>query len=111
MPRSKIQLKELTEIDTQEFFENEYPEAKLAFVKSLSLMFDNEQEIDENILKELINKMLNVRDDNLPDSKLLKFIEYLAKNKPKQEIVMMVEEDLDNGLFSRSCCTSSSYTA
>ena len=91
--RSKLQLNELNDIDIQDFFQNEYPESKLAFIKSVSIIFENEQEIDEKILNNLIKEMVNIKDANLTDAKLSRFMEYLAKNKPKQEILMMVEED------------------
>ena len=107
--RSKLQLAELTQTDISEVFEIEYPDNKLAFMKATMLLLSEEQELNPESLWKIVKQMLNLSNTNLPDTKLLPFMDFLAKNKPKQEIVLMVEEDFIMETIKLWCVAVEAY--
>ena len=91
--RSKIQLQELTSADIIDLFEKNYPDSKLVFVRAISILFSEDQELTENGFIKLISFMVNVTNESLTDAMLIPFLEFVAKNKPKQEIIHTVDDD------------------
>ena len=107
--RSKLQLIELTQQDILTVFEMEFPENKLVFIKATVILLADDQELSPESLQKIIESMINLVNSDLSDSKLIPFMEFLAKNKPKQEIVLMVEDDFIMEAIKLWCVAVEAY--
>ena len=91
--KCKIQLKELTSEDEDLIIEElNKGRLKSPFLAAAAILFSSDQELSEKSYQQVMSGMVNVTSDRFNESRLLSFVEFLAKNKPKQEIVNMVEK-------------------
>jgi len=91
--KCKIQLKELTSEDEDMILEEiDKGRTKSPFLTAAAILFSSDQEFTENSFQQIMNGMTSITSEKFSESRLSSFVEFLAKNKPKQEIVNMVEK-------------------
>jgi dynein heavy chain len=91
--KCKLQLKELTAEDEDLILEDiNKGRLKSPFLNAAAILFSSDQELTEQTYQQVMNGMINITSDRFNESRLLNFVEFLAKNKPKQEFVNMVEK-------------------
>ena len=92
--KTKHQLQEVVPADISSILNVEPEEEREdVFIRAVTLLFtDNDDITMENVTK-CINEMCQVTNTSIPDAKLASFIDFLAKNKPKQETLLNVDEN------------------
>ena len=92
--KSKQYLKELSSDDVDELFSVlEGGTFKSVFLDAARQLYvPPEETFTEKCFGFVINSMLNVAPDSLTDQQIFPFIDYLAKNKPRADIIHKVEE-------------------
>ena len=90
--KAKQFLKELTSEDVDEMLNGIGNKGvNTTFLDAAKILFAPEEEFSEKIFGTMINSMLDVAPDGIPDAKIFSFVEFLAKNKPRQDIINKVE--------------------
>ena len=92
--KAKLYLKELSSDDVDEMFMGIANETfKSVFLDAAKQLYvPEDHEFTEKLFGFMINNMLGVQQDTLPDHKVFPFIDFLAKNKPRADIISKVEE-------------------
>ena len=92
--KAKHYLKELSSDDVDEMFTClTNGSLKSVFLDAArQLYIPEDHEFTEKSFGFMINNMLGVQPDTLPDHKVFPFIDFLAKNKPRADIIAKVED-------------------
>ena len=92
--KSKQHLKELSSDDVDELFSVlEGGTFKSAFLEAARQLYvPPEETFTEKCFGFVINSMLSVTPDSLSDQQIFPFIDFLAKNKPRADVIHKVEE-------------------
>ena len=92
--KSKQYLKELSSDDVDELFSVlESGNFRSVFLDAVKLLFISpDEQFTEKCFGFVINSMLNANPDSVSDNQIFPFIDYLAKNKPRADIISKVED-------------------
>ena len=92
--KAKHYLKELSSDDVDEMFTViENGTFKSAFLDAAKQLYvPPEEQFTEKCFGFVINSMLNVNPDSLTDQQIFPFIDYLAKNKPRADMISKIED-------------------
>ena len=92
--KSKQYLKELSSDDVDELFSVlESGTFRSVFLDAAKLLYiPPEEQFTEKCFGFVINSMLNASPDSITDNQMFPFIDFLAKNKPRADIISKVED-------------------
>ena len=92
--KAKYYLKELSSDDVDEMFTciNNGTFKSVFLDAAKQLYVPENDEFTEKSFGFMINNMLGVQPDSLPDHKIFPFMDFLGKNKPRADIISKVEE-------------------
>lgn len=92
--KSKQFLKELSSDDVDELYSAlESGTFRSVFLDGAKLLYiPPEEQFTEKCFGFLINSMLNATPDSLSDNQIFPFIDFLAKNKPRADVISKVED-------------------